>query len=55
MRGEGANTGGEDLGVERMEGRYQSRAVTVAHCEANDSFLFGEQPQKVPEILKKGR
>lgn len=57
MRGEGADTGGvrtlawgeykvtkpSQSGILLLSGLSGGRAVTVAHCEANDSFLLGEQ------------
>lgn len=40
-------------GILPLSGPCEGRAVTVALCEANDSFLLGEQSQKVPGIHKK--
>lgn len=40
-------------GIQPLSELREGRPVTVALCEANDSFLFGEQPQKVPGIKKK--
>lgn len=31
-------------GILLLSELYGGQAVTVAHCEANDSFLLGEQP-----------
>lgn len=39
-------------GIHPLSGLCEGRPVTVALCEANDSFLYGEQPQKVPGIKK---